>query len=166
MGWFAGGTCKNHNKWYTQPPKLLCNVYNEHDLHTWTQTACLIPMAYRDWGKSRRPSIRVLGAQVEIRQGHLPNTNTSTWAASLGDCVLVSSNIQYTYMNNHWKGCITWQGRYIPTRTVCLIEWICCTGQPYSELNRYRPTRRDGWSLFLFPYICPRKKTQCIMIIH
>jgi hypothetical protein len=26
--WFAGRTFKSHNKWYTQRPKLLCNLYN------------------------------------------------------------------------------------------------------------------------------------------
>jgi serine/threonine protein kinase len=27
-GWSAGCTCKNHSKWYTKPPKLLCSFYS------------------------------------------------------------------------------------------------------------------------------------------
>ena len=25
VGWFEAGTCRNNNKWYIQPSKLLCN---------------------------------------------------------------------------------------------------------------------------------------------
>jgi len=28
VGWFAGHTCKNYNKWYTEVPKLWYNFYS------------------------------------------------------------------------------------------------------------------------------------------
>ena len=39
--WFAGFACKNRNKWYVQPPELLCNffvIYIYIYIHTHTHT--------------------------------------------------------------------------------------------------------------------------------
>jgi len=37
VSWFMCHTCNSQSKWYTLPPKLLCNLCSTHDLQMWPQ---------------------------------------------------------------------------------------------------------------------------------
>jgi hypothetical protein len=44
-GWFAGHTCKNHNKWTTQPSEVLCDYLQYIQYKPWMYI-CLFPLSH------------------------------------------------------------------------------------------------------------------------